>query len=91
MRDLKGISDPDIKLGRIVVADELASPLPLESTDVTAQVLGPIASVSVVQRFGNPLHEPAEIDYLFPLPHQAAIVHFDLQIGERTIAGALRN
>ena len=90
MRDLKRNPDPELKLGRIVIADELASPLPLESTDVTAQVLGPMASVSVVQRFGNPLHEPAEIDYLFPLPHQGAIVHFELQIGERRVEGELQ-
>ena len=68
-----------IKLGQIVVADELASPLPLEGTDVTGQVLGPLVSVSVVQRFGNPLVEPAEIDYLFPLPHEAAIIDFELR------------
>jgi Ca-activated chloride channel family protein len=79
-----------IKLGQIVVADELASPLPLEGTDVTGQVLGPLVSVSVVQRFGNPLAEPAEIDYLFPLPHEAAIIDFELRIGERTIKGDLQ-
>jgi Ca-activated chloride channel family protein len=74
----------------VVVAEDLASSLPLENTEVTAQVLGPLASVSVTQRFGNPLHELAEIDYLFPLPHQAAVVHFELRIGERRIEGDLQ-
>ncbi len=82
--------DQAIKMGQLVVADELASSLPLESTEVTAQVLGPLATVSVSQRFGNPLQEVAEIDYLFPLPHQAAVVHFELQVGERRIEGDLQ-
>lgn len=79
-----------IKLGLIVVADELSSSLPLEHTDVVAQVIGPLASVSVTQRFGNPLNEPAEIDYLFPLPHEASVIDFQLRVGERIIQGDLQ-
>jgi len=76
----------DLRLGALVVASgPEASPLPLEHTDVVAHVTGPLASVSVTQRFGNPFHEPVELAYLFPLPHTAAIVDFELRIGARTI------
>jgi Ca-activated chloride channel family protein len=76
----------DLRLGAMIVAvGPTASPLPLEHTDVVAQVSGPLASVSVTQRFGNPFREPVELSYLFPLPHAAAIVDFELRIGARVI------
>ena len=90
MSKLARVTVEEIKLGQIVLASDLASSLPLEHTDVVAQVLGPLVSVSVTQRFGNPLNEAAEIDYLFPLPHQAAIVDFELRVGERRIKGELQ-
>jgi hypothetical protein len=59
---------PDVMaLGQLIVAGEMASPLPLEHTGVTVQVTGLLVSVAVTQRFGNPLHAPVEMDYLFPL------------------------
>lgn len=76
----------DLRLGAMIVATgPIPSPLPLEHTDVVAQVSGPLASVSVTQRFGNPFREPVELAYLFPLPHTAAIVDFELKIGARVI------
>jgi Ca-activated chloride channel homolog len=46
-----------------------------------------VAAVVVVQRFGNPLEKPAEMDYLFPLPEDAAITAFELRIGDRQVLG----
>src|SRR5206468_1809466 len=46
---------------------------------------GPLASVSVTQRFGNPFPEPVELVYLFPLPHGAAVVDYELRLGTRVI------
>ena len=67
-----------------------ASPLPLEKTAINAQILGPLATVTVTQHFTNPLTEPAELEYLMPLPHTAAIIAFELQIGARLIQGDLK-
>ncbi len=75
-----------LRLGTLIVANvPAASSLPLEHTDVVAQVCGPLASVSVTQRFANPFTEPVELAYLFPLPHEAAIVDYELRIGQRVI------
>lgn len=81
---------PQISLPRLIVAEALESALPLEYTSVSAQVTGPVANVVVTQRFGNPLQEAAELDYLFPLPENAAITGFDLQVGQRRIEGSLQ-
>lgn len=67
-----------------------ASPLPLEKTEVTAQILGPLATVCVTQHFTNPLAEAAELEYLMPLPESAAIIAFELQTGGRIIQGELK-
>src|SRR5512133_3859282 len=83
-------TSPMIRLPQIVLADELESSLPLEHTTVNVQITGPVASVVVTQRFGNPLKEPAELDYLFPLPDEAAITGFELLVGQRHVQGDLQ-
>src|SRR3712207_5036262 len=76
----------EIRTGTLVVTGTPgASPLPLESMDVMAQVTGPLASVTVTQLFGNPFREPVELSYLFPLPHEAAVFDFELRAGGRVI------
>ena len=72
-------------IGRLVLSAENASPLPLKKTVIQGQVIGPVVSVLVTQHFSNPLPDPIELDYLFPLPSRAAIVDFELRIGSRLI------
>lgn len=81
---------PMILMPQVNLADEINSSLPLEKTEVRAHLTGPLAAVEVTQRFSNPLHEPADLDYLFPVPDGAAITAFELKIGERRIQGDLR-
>lgn len=76
--------------GCLVVAGDLASPLPLEHTAVQVEITGPLAEVSVTQSFSNPLRENAELIYLFPLSHTAALTGFELRLGKRTIRGELQ-
>ncbi len=78
-----------LKLGALLIA-ESASPLPLEHTQVNAHLNGLVATVTVRQRFSNPQSEPVELEYLFPLPQDAALVNFQIQIGQRLVRGDLR-
>lgn len=82
----------DLQLGTILIIreEERASPLPLEHTAVDANIIGAVASVEVTQRFANPFDHPIELEYLFPLPHEAAIVDYSITIGERTISADLK-
>lgn len=74
----------------VVETGAKASPLPLERTAVDVQVIGPLAAIAVTQRFGNPSEAAVELRYLFPLPHEATVVDFELRIGSRTIGCALK-
>jgi Ca-activated chloride channel family protein len=67
----------------------LSSALPLESTSVDAWLVGPTALTTVTQRFSNLFDQPIELEYLFPLPHNAAVVDFEFQIGGRVIRGEI--
>jgi Ca-activated chloride channel family protein len=78
------------RLPRMILAAETESALPLEQTSVTVQVNAAVASVLVAQRFGNPLNEAAELEYIYPLPHDAAVTDFVLRIGARTIRGDIQ-
>ena len=81
----------ELRMGSLLVTGvPTASSLPLEHTDVVAHVSGPLASVSVAQRFGNSFSEPVELAYLFPLPHGAAIVDYELRIGQRVIRADMK-
>ncbi|HWP42010.1 MAG TPA: VIT domain-containing protein, partial [Blastocatellia bacterium] len=81
----------NLKLGAVIVTDSpSASALPLEHTDVCAMVNGPLSSVSVTQRFGNPFKHPVELAYLFPLPHEAAVVDYELRIGRRVVRATVQ-
>jgi Ca-activated chloride channel family protein len=65
-------------------------PVPLRHTAVKGQVSGFVATVDVVQVFENPFDEKIEALYVFPLPHDAAVSEFVMQIGERRIRGIVR-
>lgn len=82
----------ELKLGCILpVPDEAtATPLPLQHTGVTARITGAMAQVTVQQRFGNPLTEVIAVRYLFPLPHEAAVVDYTITIGTRTIKAQMQ-
>jgi Ca-activated chloride channel family protein len=59
-------------------------------TDVSMQVSGMVARVSVRQRFANAGSDWAEGVYVFPLPESAAVDRMRLVIGERVIESEIR-
>lgn len=62
---------------------------PLRQTDVEADVVGHVAVYTVEQVFENPYAEPIEAVYVFPLGDQAAVVGYEIAIGERTVLGEI--
>jgi Ca-activated chloride channel family protein len=64
--------------------------MPLKHTDVKASIHGYIGSVQVRQQFQNPYASKIEAEYVFPLPHNAAVNEFIMTIGERRIRGIIR-
>ncbi len=77
-------------IGRLVLTGDTASALPLKKTVIQGQITGPLISVSVSQQFTNPIENPAEMDYLFPLPENSAIVDFELRVGGRVIKAEIQ-
>ena len=47
--------------------------LPLDQLDLHASITGLAASMELVQGYRNPLDEPLEATYIFPLPDRAAV------------------
>ena len=76
-------------LPELHVMNETASPLPLEHTAVEVHVTGLVAVVTVNQRFRNPLTSKADLEYLFPLPQEAAVTAFELRVGGRVIRASV--
>ncbi|NOR37046.1 MAG: marine proteobacterial sortase target protein [Woeseiaceae bacterium] len=62
----------------------------LLNTDVSINVNGLVARVSVMQEFRNEGSEWVEGIYVFPLPGGAAVDHMRLYVGERFIEGEIR-
>ncbi len=64
--------------------------VPLLATDVEIRVSGLVARATVRQRFRNPHGDWFEGIYVFPLPENAAVDHLRMRIGERIVAGEIR-
>ncbi|GAB1258884.1 marine proteobacterial sortase target protein [Aurantivibrio plasticivorans] len=62
----------------------------LKHTDFDVTVTGMIASVIVRQTFVNDSTEWVSGRYTFPLPSDSAVHYMQMQIGERTIIGKIR-
>ena len=69
--------------------------LPLKHTDVKASIAGYIATVDVTQQFHNPYSSKIEAVYQFPLPQDAAVSEFIMEVGpphaRRKIRGIIRD
>ncbi|MFN0171649.1 MAG: VIT and vWA domain-containing protein [Bryobacteraceae bacterium] len=63
---------------------------PLKHTAVKAELTGPMARVTVVQRFVNPYPDKIEAVYTFPLPHTAAVDSMTMKVGDRSIRGIIK-
>jgi len=74
---------PSKKQGQYVEAPRLSS-------DVDITVNGPIARVSVTQRFENPSEGWVEGIYVFPLPEDSAIDTLKMRVGDRLIEGVVK-
>jgi Ca-activated chloride channel family protein len=70
--------------------DDRVVPLPLKHTDVKAQLTLYVGSVTVTQQYHNPYGSKIEAVYVFPLPEDAGVRDFVMQIGERRIRGIIR-
>jgi Ca-activated chloride channel family protein len=66
------------------------TPALLLDTEVDIRVSGPVARVSLVQRFRNHGGEFSEGVYVFPMPENSAVHGMVLGIGERRIVGDIR-
>jgi len=63
---------------------------PLKHTDVTADVAGFVARVTVRQQFHNPFAEKIEAIYAFPLSQDAAVDRMTMKVGDRVIQGEIK-
>lgn len=64
--------------------------LPLMKTDVTADIQGDLATVTMVQTFSNPTTTPLNATYLFPLNRNAAVHAMQMQVGDEIVTAEIR-
>lgn len=79
--------------GSLEALDKTGKPLgpcPLKHTDVTVDVAGFIARVTVRQQFHNPFANKIEAIYTFPLSQDAAVDRMTMKVGERVIQGEIK-
>ncbi|MBE9148709.1 VIT domain-containing protein [Coleofasciculus sp. LEGE 07092] len=63
---------------------------PLKHTCVQAKIAGNLSQVEVTQTFENPLTQPLEAIYLFPLPDEAAVDEMNIKIGDRILKSSIK-
>ena len=86
------VNDPDNPAGGRLLT-ELPNgnimALPLRNTSFETIVVGTVAETTVTQKFANPLEDPVDVVYTFPLPHDGAVDDYWMQVGKRRIAGEI--
>lgn len=61
----------------------------LSGTQVRIEVRGGISRARLTQTFDNPYNRPVEAQYVFPLPHDAAVTQMATRVNGRTIRAEL--
>jgi Ca-activated chloride channel homolog len=64
--------------------------LPLKGTRVEARIVGPIADVTVTQRYRNEGQRAIEARYVFPGSTQAAVHAMTVRLGDRVLQATIR-
>jgi len=64
--------------------------LPLKVMDVQGKIHGLLAHVVLEQHFVNVFDVPLEATYIFPLPPQAAVTSFRMEVAGRVVRGVLK-
>ena len=81
------------RCGTLQIIDDTQMPVnvcPLDHTDVQVDISGFIARVTLTQRFHNPTNTPIEAVYVFPMSDRAAVDAMEMRIGDRTVAGIIK-
>lgn len=65
-------------------------PCELRHTDVSAEISGHVARVTLTQTFHNPHKDKIEAVYTFPLSHRGAVDRMSMTIGDRVIVGEVK-
>lgn len=86
---LTEIPDEAVWSGRVyaIGEDGILGDLPLEHTSVEIDVSGNLQRAIVRQVYGNPIDEPIEAVYTFPLPQDGAVDRMDMWVGEKRVHG----
>lgn len=58
---------------------------PALDVDITVDIQGDVANVTVVQTFSNPSPDPVHATYVFPLPSDAAVHAMTMEVGNERI------
>lgn len=63
---------------------------PLKHTEVQASISGVVGKVTVSQKFENPINDPIEAEYIFPLPEDAAVDSMTMKIGSKIVKAEIK-
>jgi Ca-activated chloride channel family protein len=64
--------------------------LPLDQLDLRASITGLTVGMELTQGYRNPLDEPLEATYIFPLPDRAAVTSMRMEADGRVITAEIR-
>lgn len=70
-----------------LMAIESGESIALRGVDVSARIASLLAETTLTQKYRNDTEDNVELAYTFPLPVGAALLSFDVQVGERKYLG----
>ena len=79
------VTAPPGEYGMVAQVGDTTVTFPALDVDVTVDIEGDVANVTVVQTFENPSAVPVNATYLFPLPSDAAVHAMTMEVGDERI------
>lgn len=76
--------------GLLALVDDAQRPLPLQRVRVRTNIAGDGCRTVMEQVFANHHEAPMEALYVFPLPHEGAVVEMELEAGDRLVRAECR-
>lgn len=64
--------------------------LPAVASEFQVQVIGDLVDLEIVQTFENPTSEVLNLDYAFPLQHEAAVYGMEYEVGDERIVALIK-
>lgn len=86
--DTRELPETSMMVGFTAAGEQIQ--LPAVASDFQVHVIGDLVDLEIVQTFENPTDEVLNLDYAFPLQHEAAVYGMEYEVGDEVVVAVIK-